>query len=209
MPKPVPKTVTLNDVTAANILRLRTGDPDDDGAPRRPAYSRKKLAELLTKATGSTWSDWRIIDLEGKRDEARPPSPATWPDLVAIATVLDVTIFDLVLPHDRHDYLPPTPAGIEDRELLVAITEATADIGTKGVLKYWVRADLNKLGKILFRIPGSMLTVDHLDKTAARGSTDEIAEALAQIKEAQEELQAMFEQLGIDQQKGNEDGIDS
>jgi hypothetical protein len=81
--------MTLDQVVAQNLKRLRA---DRD-------WSRNKLASELSSASGSEWSEWRIIDLEGART-GHPPASARWAEIVALCLVFDVTIWELVLPVD-------------------------------------------------------------------------------------------------------------
>ena len=80
---PLPVTVTLTDVTAVNIRRLREGDPDEYGHKHRVSYSRRALAELLTATTGEQWSDWRIVDLEGGRTGMTSPERSKTRDRIS------------------------------------------------------------------------------------------------------------------------------
>lgn len=79
--------LSLDEVVAKNLRRIRD----------RKGWSRKKLAELAAMASADEWPEWRIIDLEGARS-GRPPSSAKWPELVTLSYVLDVTLWELVLP---------------------------------------------------------------------------------------------------------------
>jgi hypothetical protein len=138
---------TPDRVVSDNIKKLR----DDRN------LSRSALAGLLSDNTGTEWSRWRIIDLEGARTADQVPRPATWSEIVALAIVFDVTVFDLVLPDTEtavvvstHD--EPFRIGAKDRN-----AKLLTNLSREG------------LAATLFRLPEKYLSVEYLD---ANGGAD-------------------------------------
>jgi len=130
----------------------------------------------------------------------------TWKDLVAITIALEVTIFDLVLPHPD-----------DEAKVVVARTSRTDQIersdGTTipRTVAYEHRPRRSELGKLLFGLPGEWLTPEQLEILASRKGFD-LADALSDIHNVEEGLQATIAKVNrliAERDEENTDGIDS
>jgi hypothetical protein len=184
-------THTIDGVVAANILRLR----EEHG------LSRAALAKRLTETTGSEWTTWRIIDLEGKRSPGRPPSPVAWAELVALAVGFDVTIYELVLPADRDDFI----------EVATPSVTGPGPFGHTLIVSEGHDLDVDRYALMLFRIPRKVLTSERLEASAERlGYEQEVAEIdrrRADIEASLTELLETFRR--VQAKEGITDGVDS
>jgi hypothetical protein len=138
--------MTPDQVVATNIKKLRTGLQRD--------WSRARLAGELTNSTGTEWSRWRIIDLEGARTADQEPRPATWTEIIALAIVFGVTVFDLVLPTGNEEvvirkYQEPMNGNHEGR-----------NVG------FFNEVDPESFASTLFRLPVKYLNIDCLNKAS-------------------------------------------
>lgn len=142
---------TVNDVVARNLRRIRESQ----------GLSRKGLANQLNEVAGGSWSEWRIIDLEGARSPNKPPSPITWAEIVNLAFVLDVTVFEIVMPPDDS----PGSVQISNRTwtLLPGDSEPDAPTHTRA---FGIDADLFSM--TLFRLSARLVRSDMLKKAGER-----------------------------------------
>ena len=76
---------TLNEVVAENIKRLRTSDS------RR--WTATELAEKLTVVLELSYTRFTVADLEGRRERE-----IRWSEVVAMCSIFDVPLWELVLP---------------------------------------------------------------------------------------------------------------
>jgi hypothetical protein len=184
-------THTIDGVVAANILRLR----------EEHELSRAALAKRLTETTGSEWTAWRIIDLEGKRSPERPPSPVAWAELVALAVGFDVTIYELVLPADRDDFI----------EVATPSATSPGPYGHTLTMSESHDLDVDEYALMLFRIPRNVLTSERLEASAKRlGYEQEVADIdrhRADIEASLTELLETFKRLQA--KEGTTDGINA
>jgi hypothetical protein len=131
---------TPDEVVADNIRKLR--DERD--------LSRVALARLLSDSIGTDWSRWRIIDLEGARSADQVPRPATWSEIIALAVVFDVTVFDLVLPN-------------KDAEVVISTHREPFRLGEKNRSAMFLNnLSRESLAATLFRLPEKYLNVEYL-----------------------------------------------
>jgi hypothetical protein len=167
---------TPDEIVARNLYCLRT-DEEHKGAN---SISRRRFADRLSEQSGEHWPVQRIIDIEGKRSKRRPPSPATWAELIALAIALQVPVYDLVLPGEDEDVIVAKASDIEVRE------SADGKKRTKTV-SYLHPATRDEFAKLLFVLPASTLTKTMLEKHAALFD-EELAGAMLDIQSVKQGL---------------------
>jgi hypothetical protein len=70
----------------------------------RGKRSRREIAERITTRTGDTsWTQYRVFDIEGRKGRDRVISPE---ELLALALTYDVSILELMTPPDEKDGRP-------------------------------------------------------------------------------------------------------
>lgn len=170
--------VTLTETTAYNIRRLR----------EQSRFSRSQLASELTEATGTEWKAARIVDLEGARSTRPGPADVRWPEIVALAAVFGVPMFELVLP----------PEELNGRTLRVVLSSRSdttiVERERLGPLERRVGsrtlANRDDLAKLLFWLPAELLETDRLERSA---ETYPYVRDISQIIERLETGQERFE----------------
>jgi hypothetical protein len=184
---------TVDDVVARNLRRIRESH----------GLSRKGLAKQLNEVAGSGWTEWRIIDLEGARSPNKPPSPITWAEIVSLAFVLDVTVFEFVMPPDDS----PGSVQISNRTWNLLPGDLDPDPPTH-TRAFGIDADLFSM--TLFRLPAGLIRSEMLEKAGKRldytRTAAEIARDYAKMTELVDDLAQRVKEL--DDFMEETDGID-
>lgn len=154
---------TFDQVVAENVRRLR----DDE------EWSMAELAERLGKKPHD------VLAFEGQRND-RSQRPFRWTELVELAYVFRVPLFDLVLPDDAETEIYPEGTAL----MRLPLGEVAAG---------WPRRD--DLGYRLFGIGGDLLWSKHARDTLAN-KVREAAEAReALLRDASDALREAAEKL--------------
>jgi len=121
-PKWMPFEDTRDGSTEWKLLRVMTPDEviamnlRDLMEPRD--RTRKLVADRLSELLHRNINDWKVMAFEGKRP-GRPLKPPSWSELIALATALNATIYDLTLPphKDKHGVdIVVAPGGADEAD---------------------------------------------------------------------------------------------
>lgn len=151
--------MNVDEFVAANVKRIREDRE----------WSTAELADRLS------------IGRHVARDYERPRKGAEqrqflWSEIVSLCAVLDVTIFELVLPREGHRSVPE---GWEDLRLVIPrVVEAE---GTDEMKAHWRRDDRGRLMEVLF---GAVFKPEHIDTF--------IAKKEARVERLMNELKSLF-----------------
>jgi len=189
--KPYTPPRTTDEVVAENLRRLR----DERN------LTRDALAAQLTENSDDEWSRWKIVDLEGARSKKtkKPPRPATWADLVALALALEVTIFDPVLPDAGDTQVIVSHRSETEQSKFPDDDSVPEELRGKPktrTIGYNHRSDRDEMGKLLFGLPGSSLTAENLERIAAKSGYD-LDDAVTDIAGMKQGLDRALEALGL------------
>ena len=153
----VAKTTTPDRVIVENIKRLR----------KEKGWTQTKLAKRLGV------SKHVVLDYEGRR-EGRRQRPFKWSELIELCYLLDVTLYELVLPPDR--------------DTRIDITSKAAALGELPAVEVSLGLPTRKdLGLRLFGAPGHMLLKAEMVKKFAgivADASDRRREKLEKFEEA-------------------------
>ena len=150
-------TTTPDGVIADNITRLRENKKD---------WTQTELAKNLRV------SKHVVLDYEGRR-KGRRQRPFRWSELIELCYLLDVTLYELVLPPDRD-----TRIDVSESEALGELPAVEVSLGNPGS---------KDLGLRLFGVPGDdLLEADKLKKFAGivAYASDRRRENLKKFEEA-------------------------
>jgi hypothetical protein len=185
---------TVNDVVASNLRTLRESR----------GLSRSGLVKQLNEVAGDDWTQWRIIDLEGARSPNKPPSPITWAEIVSLTFVLDVTVFEIVMPPD--DSPGSVQISIRTWDMLPRALVPDTPTHTRAF-----GIDANLFSMTLFRLPAELVRSEMLEKAGERlnykRTAAEIARDYAKMTELVDDLAQRVKEL--DDFMEETDGIDS
>lgn len=170
-------TKTLDQVVADNIKALRTADG------RR--WTATELAEKLSAVTGHEYTRFTVADLEGRRERE-----IRWSELVALALIFDVPLWDLVLPPESAlvDMRLPTSG---DAGLLTSTGEVV-DIETPNSVR--INTDRDDMARRLFGLDSETLTSRELRHLWDKRSGQATPDALAVANELLPLLRSMLDQ---------------
>lgn len=129
----VAKTTTPDGVIADNITRIREAK----------GWTQTQLAERLGR------SKHVVLDYEGRR-KGRRQRPFRWSELIELCYLLDVTLYELVLPADRDTEIDI----VSQSEAMSHLPAVKVSLGSPGS---------KDLGLRLFGVPGDdLLEADKL-----------------------------------------------
>ena len=88
-----PRRLTLDQVVAQNIKKLRKARLEEANTLTAKRWTATAMAERLTEKLGRKYSRYTVADLEGRRERE-----IRWVELAALCAIFDVALWDLVLP---------------------------------------------------------------------------------------------------------------
>ena len=182
-------TRTPDAVVGANIRRLRElNDPE---------WSQQALADRLNDIDGERgWKD-RIVRMERRKLDPLPDGTllpfdmqkhrsASWPELLSLALVFEVSLYELVLPQD--DQTRVTVASASVSEETPSEFPDGRPFPKKHTTRYPHHSDRNELAELLFGLPGNSLTPDNIAKLSDLYGSG-VADARDDIKNVQAGLE--------------------
>jgi hypothetical protein len=174
---------TPDAIVGSNIRRLRKQKEPD-------AWSQRTLAARLATITGERgWLD-RIVRMEGTEEgpSSQKHRPASWPELISLALALETTLFEIVLPEDDVTQVVVARASQVERGELPDGRPKTK------TTSYVHHSDRDELGRLLFGLPGTYLTVEMMHKLSAMAEAG-TADAMLDIRQVEEGLEKALETL--------------